>query len=71
LLGHNINTLKKETTGGLIDTTKENGVEENTEITKLVSCHQNSGQNHNREVANRSYENVTKYKFLGMRVTKI
>jgi hypothetical protein len=70
LMGHNINTLKKNTTDGLIDTTKKDALEGNTKITKykLMSCHQNSGQNHNIEISNRPYENVTKYKFLGTTV---
>jgi hypothetical protein len=48
------------------DTTKEDALEGNTEITKykLMSCYQNSGQ-HYIERANRLFENVTKYKFWG------
>jgi hypothetical protein len=35
----------------------------------LVSCHQNAGQNHNIKIANRSSENVVKFKCLRMTVT--
>jgi hypothetical protein len=43
-----------------IDASMEVSVEVNTEKTKymLLSCHQNSGQNHNIKVANRFFENV-------------
>jgi hypothetical protein len=47
LLGDNIDTIKKNTEA-LIDTSKEVGLEVNTEKSKymLLSHHQNSGQNH-------------------------
>jgi hypothetical protein len=46
LLGDNIGTVKKNTET-LIDTSKEVGLEANTEKTKyiLLSLHQNLGQN--------------------------
>jgi hypothetical protein len=35
----------------------------------LLSHHQNAQQNINKKIANRTYENVTKFKYLGMKVT--
>jgi hypothetical protein len=59
LLDDNIDTIKKNT-HTLIDASKEVCLEVNTEQTKymLLSRHQNAGQNHDRNIANRSFENV-------------
>jgi hypothetical protein len=35
----------------------------------IVSCHLNSGQNQNRRIANESFENVAKFKYLGSMLT--
>jgi hypothetical protein len=35
----------------------------------LISHHQNAGQNHHIKIANRSFENVGKFKYLGMTIT--
>jgi hypothetical protein len=35
----------------------------------LISRHQNAGQDHNTKVANRAFENVAKFKYLGTIVT--
>jgi hypothetical protein len=35
----------------------------------LVSCHQNAGQNHDIRIANKAFENVAHFKYLGMIVT--
>jgi hypothetical protein len=69
LLGDNIGNIKKNT---LIDASKEVGLEVNTEKSKcmLVSRHQNAGQNHEIKTANRSFENVVQFIYLGMTVTK-
>jgi hypothetical protein len=51
----------------LIDNTKEVGLEVNTEKTKcmLLSRHLNAGQNHDIKIANRCFENVAQFKYLG------
>jgi hypothetical protein len=35
----------------------------------LLSCHQNSGQNHDIKVGNRCSENVAQFRYLGTTVT--
>jgi hypothetical protein len=59
LLGDNIDTIKKSTET-LIGASKEVGLEINVEKTKykLLSRHQNVGQNWDIKIANRSFENV-------------
>jgi hypothetical protein len=70
LLGENINTIK-QTHRTLIDASKEVGLEVNAEKTKhmLLSGHQNAGQNLHTKIANRSFENVPQFKYLGMTAT--
>jgi hypothetical protein len=70
LLGDNINTIKKNMEA-LNDASKETGLEVNAENTKyvLISHHQNAGKNHNIRVANRFFENVAKFKYLGTKAT--
>jgi hypothetical protein len=70
LLGDNIDTIKKNTET-LIDASKEVGLEINIEETKymLLSSHQNVGQNRDIKIANRSFENMPQFKYLGTRVT--
>jgi hypothetical protein len=70
LLGDNINTIKKDTKS-LIDASKEVGLEVNTEKTKYISLsrHQNAGQNHDTKIANRSFENVVRFRYLGTAAT--
>jgi hypothetical protein len=60
-------TIKKNT-GTLTDTSKEVGLEANTEKTKymLLSRHQNAGQNHGIKIANRAFQNVAQFKYLGI-----
>jgi hypothetical protein len=69
LLGDNIDTIKKNAET-LIDGSKEVGLEINVEKTKrmLLSRHQNVGQNRDRKIANRSFENVSQFKYLGTTV---
>jgi hypothetical protein len=70
LLGDNIDTIKKNTET-LIDASNEVGLEINTEKTKymLLPHHQNVGQNQNIKIANRSFGNVSQFKYLGTTVT--
>jgi hypothetical protein len=58
-------------TKSLIDASKEVGLEMNVENTKymLLSRHQNAGQNRDIKIANRSFENVSQFKYLGTKVT--
>jgi hypothetical protein len=53
LLADNVDTIKKNEET-LTDASTEVSAEVNTEKTKymLLSCHQNSGQNHNIKIAN-------------------
>jgi hypothetical protein len=59
LLSDNIDSIKKNTQT-ITDTSKEVGLEVNTKKTKymLLSRHQNAGQNHDRKIGNRWFENV-------------
>jgi hypothetical protein len=67
LLGDNIDTIKKNTEI-LIDAGKEVGLEINVDKTKytLLSRHQNVGKKRDIKIANRSFENVSQFKYLGM-----
>jgi hypothetical protein len=67
LLEDNINMIKRNT-GALIDASKKVGLEVNTGRTKYIlrSHHQNAKKNHDKKIANRSFENVAKFKCLGM-----
>jgi ribosomal protein S2 len=70
LLGDNVHTVKKNTET-LIDASKEVSLEVNTEKTKymFMSLHQNAGQNHDIKTANRCFENVSQFRYLGTTVT--
>jgi hypothetical protein len=61
----------KEKTEISIDASKEIDLEINVEKTKymLLSRHQNVGQNRVIKIANRSFENVSHFKYLGTTVT--
>jgi hypothetical protein len=60
-----------DSTETLIDVSKEVGLEINAEKTKymLLSRHQNVGQNRYIKIANRSFENMSQFKYLGTTVT--
>jgi ribosomal protein S2 len=66
LLGDSIDTINKNTET-LIDASKEVALEVNTEKTKymLLFLHQNAGQNHDIKIANRCFENVVQFRYLG------
>jgi hypothetical protein len=57
----------KKNTEALLDDNKEVGVEVNPEKTKymLMSRSQKMGQRHSIQIANRSFEDVTKFRYLG------
>jgi hypothetical protein len=70
LLEDNINTIKKNTET-LIDASKEVGLEINKEETKylLLSRHQNIDQYRDIKITNRSFGNLSQFKYLGTTVT--
>jgi hypothetical protein len=66
IVGENIDTIQKNTKA-LLDVSKEVGLEVNPEKTKyiLVSRCQKAGQRQSIKIGNRSFESVTKLKYLG------
>jgi hypothetical protein len=70
LLGDNIDTIRKNIET-LIDVSMEVVLEINVEKTKymLQSCNRTAGQNRDIKIANRSFENVSQFKYLGTTVT--
>jgi hypothetical protein len=69
-LGDKIDTIKRNR-GTLTDACKEVGLKVHAEKIKyvLLFCHRNIGQNRNIKIANRTFENVAQFKYLGMTVT--
>jgi hypothetical protein len=61
------NRYHKENTDALLEASKEVGLEINAEKTKCMSMSrpQTTGQTHNIQVANKSFENVAQFTYLG------
>jgi hypothetical protein len=70
IMGENIGTTQKNTKA-LLDASKDVGLEVNPEKTKymLMSCSQKIGQKDSIKIANRSSEEVAKFKYLGTTLT--
>jgi hypothetical protein len=69
ILGENIGTVQKNTQA-LLDAGKEVGLEVNSEKTKyMLMSRKKAGQTHGIKTANRSFEDVAKFKFLGTTLT--
>jgi hypothetical protein len=61
----------KENSETLLEATRDTGPETNAQKTKymIMSRHPDSGQNQNIRIANESFENVAKFRYLGTRLT--
>jgi hypothetical protein len=61
----------EENTDTLSEDSLNVGLETNAEKTKymIISRHPNSGQNQNVRIANKSFENMAKFKYLGTTLT--
>jgi hypothetical protein len=70
IVRENIDTIKKNTEA-LLDTSKEVGLDVNLEKAKyMLMCHsQKIGQKHSIKTANRSFEDVAKFEYIGTSLT--
>jgi glycerol-3-phosphate O-acyltransferase len=68
IVGENKDTIQKNTKA-LLDASKEVGLEVNPEKTMLMSHCQRAGQRHSIKRANRSFEDVAKFRHLGTTLT--
>jgi hypothetical protein len=70
IAGENTDTIKKNTEA-LLDASNEVSLELNPEKTKymIMSRSQKIGQKHSIKIANRSFEHVAKFKYLGTTLT--
>jgi hypothetical protein len=70
LLGDSKN-VTKENNERLLEASGDVGLQIISEKTKymIMPRHQNSGQKHNIRIANESFENVAKFKYLGTKLT--
>jgi sorting nexin-29 len=70
LLGDSVNTIK-DNSETLLEACRDIGLEINAEKTQymIMSRHPNSGQNQNIKIANESFENVAKFKYLETTLT--
>jgi hypothetical protein len=70
IVGKNIDTIQKNTEASL-DASKEIGLEVNPDKTKytLISRSQKIGQKQSIKIANRSFEDLAKFRYLGTTLT--
>jgi hypothetical protein len=67
--GERLDTIQKNTEA-LLDASKEVGLEVNSGKTKyILMSHKRAGQNHSINIANRSFEGVAKFRYLGTTLT--
>jgi hypothetical protein len=69
IVGKNTDTIQKNTEA-LLDAGKEDGLEVNSEKIKyMLMSRKKAGQMHGIKIANRSFEGVAKFKYLGTTLT--